>query len=113
MRTPSRDDQDLYDQCVALQATIEELTGAKVRLSTIVDMQSLQNKHLQATIEELEADGVEVRKVTGNYIRSLKAQLGEANTTITELTGVRDAAKEEVVPVIKCNYRKLPPGYLK
>lgn len=45
-------------------------------------------KHMreqQATIKELEADGVEVRKVTGNYIRSLKAQLGEANTTIISL----------------------------
>ena len=28
MRTPSRDDQDLYDQCVALQAIIEELAAA-------------------------------------------------------------------------------------
>ena len=48
MRTPSRDDQDLYDQCVALQATIKEQ-------STEIDHLHDEADEYRATIEELAA----------------------------------------------------------
>ena len=75
------------DKIKRLQATIEELTGAKVRLSTIVDMQSLQNKHLQATIEELQFE--HYRGWSSQKLYREEAEAGRA--TIEELTqGIRD-----------------------
>ena len=80
-------EEKIAKRTAELQATIEELTGAKVRLSTIVDMQSLQNKHLQATITELtKARDFHIASVA-KVVSDARAQSVDYEATITELTG--------------------------
>ena len=109
MRTPSRDDQDLYDQCVALQATIDE-RDIRVReledhMSQFGEQRREHEAGLQAVIVKLERT-VEAKRQTiehalmidekqQNKIAEQKATIDEQSADIVILTNNNEALERD------------------
>ena len=99
MRTPSRDDQDLYDQCVALQATIDEHNQEIANSALLFAMACEREVEQQATIEKQARESSEATLKLGERVQELQATITELTARLAESranVGLQQATIEEL-----------------